>query len=80
MVVSRGRADRDTTKYPPGLIEEMERLWQQMQRELTQLSSQSRHIIADHSGHMINKDEPEVIIEAIRQVVMRVRGEMKPET
>jgi pimeloyl-ACP methyl ester carboxylesterase len=73
-VVSRGRADRDTAKYPPGLIEEMEQLWRQMQRELMQLSSQSRHIIADHSGHMIHEDEPEVIIEAIRQMVMLVRG------
>lgn len=76
--VSRGRADRDTAKYPPGLIEKMEQLWRQMQSELTHLSSQSRHIIADHSGHMINESEPEVIIETTRQMVMQVRGQMKP--
>ena len=62
-VMSRGRSVRDPAKYPPGLIEEMEQIWRQMQRELTQLSSQSRHIIASKSGHLINEDEPELIVE-----------------
>jgi pimeloyl-ACP methyl ester carboxylesterase len=72
-VMSRGRSVRDPAKYPPGLIEEMEQIWRQMQRELTQLSSQSRHIIASKSGHLINEDEPELIVEVIRQMVMQVR-------
>jgi pimeloyl-ACP methyl ester carboxylesterase len=75
-VVSRGRPTRDPANYPSGLIEAMEQAWRQMQRELTELSSQSRHIIATRSRHMINEDEPEVIIEAIRQMVMQVREQM----
>lgn len=74
VVISRGRPDRDPARYPAGLIEEMEQQWREMQRELTQLSSQSRHIIASNSRHPIHEDEPEVIVEAIRQIVMQVRS------
>ncbi len=76
-VISRGGPTRDPAKYPPGLIEEMERTWRQMQRELTHLSSQSRQIIASRSGHMINEDEPALIVEVIGQMVMQVREQMK---
>ncbi|GCF09852.1 alpha/beta fold hydrolase [Dictyobacter arantiisoli] len=76
-VISRGRSVRDPANYPPGLIEEMEQIWRQMQRELTQLSSQSRHIIASKSGHLINEDEPELIVEVIQQMVRQVREQMK---
>src|SRR6266496_2318169 len=76
-VISRGGPTRDPANYPPGLIEEMERTWRQMQRELTHLSSQSRQIIASRSGHLINEDEPALIVEVIRQMVMQVREPMK---
>lgn len=77
-VLSRGRPPAQASaNYPPGLVEAREQAWQQMQHELTLLSSQSRHIIATRSGHMINEDEPELIVEAIQQMVMVVRERMK---
>jgi Predicted hydrolases or acyltransferases (alpha/beta hydrolase superfamily) len=77
VVLSRGRPMRDPAKYPAGLIEEMERLWLQMQRELARLSSQSRHLIASKSGHLIHEDEPAAIVEVIQQMVVQVREQMK---
>lgn len=77
VVLSRGRPVRDPAKYPAGLIEAMEQLWLQMQRELAHLSSQSRHLIASQSGHLIHEDEPTVIVEVIRQIVGQVREQMK---
>jgi pimeloyl-ACP methyl ester carboxylesterase len=77
VVLSRGRPVRDQAKYPPGLIKEMERLWLQMQRELAQLSSQGHHIIASKSGHLIHEEEPALIIEVIRQMVVQVQEQMK---
>lgn len=77
IVVSRGRPNHDPANYPPGLIEAMECAWQQMQRELTQLSSQGRQIIATRSRHAINEDEPEVIVEAIWRTVMLMREQME---
>jgi pimeloyl-ACP methyl ester carboxylesterase len=76
-VLSRGCPTRDPAKYPSGLIEAMERLWLQMQRELAQLSSQSRHLIASKSGHLIHEDEPAVLVELVRQMVVQVRAQMK---
>ncbi|GCE09551.1 alpha/beta fold hydrolase [Dictyobacter aurantiacus] len=77
IVVSRGRSNRDPDNYPPGLVEQIEQIWYQMQCELAGLSSRSKHIIAEHSGHLINKDEPEALIKAFREIVMQVRQEME---
>jgi pimeloyl-ACP methyl ester carboxylesterase len=77
VIVSRGRPSQDPANYPPGLIEGMEHAWQQMQRELTLLSSQSWQIIASKSRHVINEDEPEVLVEAIQRMVMLVRAQRR---
>ncbi|GHO82242.1 alpha/beta fold hydrolase [Dictyobacter formicarum] len=77
VVLSRGCPMRDPAKYPSGLIEAMERLWLQMQRELAQLSSQSCHLIASKSGHLIHEDEPTLIVDLVRQMVVQVREQMK---
>jgi pimeloyl-ACP methyl ester carboxylesterase len=77
IVVSRGRPSADPANYPPGVIEAMERAWQQMQRELTLLSSRGQQIIAVQSRHVIHEDEPDVIVQAIRQMVLLVRQQSK---
>ncbi|MED2709821.1 alpha/beta fold hydrolase [Bacillus toyonensis] len=43
--------------------------WLQLQRELLQLSSKNKFIIAEHSGHYIQKDEPHYIIGAVRWIL-----------
>jgi pimeloyl-ACP methyl ester carboxylesterase len=45
------------------------RKWQAMQSELTSLSSQSRQIIATESEHSIQLQQPQLVIEAIKDVV-----------
>ena len=75
LVISRGRPDRDPASYPPGLIEQLERVCYQMQRELVGLSSRGTHLIAEHSGHLVNKDMPELLIHAIQKMVIQVRQE-----
>lgn len=40
-----------------------------LQKQLTALSTNSKHIIADHSGHVIQLDEPNLVIAAISRVV-----------
>jgi pimeloyl-ACP methyl ester carboxylesterase len=47
---------------------------QDLQRDLTRLSTQSTHVIAARSGHFIQDDEPELVIDAIRKVIQMVRG------
>lgn len=74
VVISRGRPDRDATKYPAGFVEDVEQAWRQMQLELARLSTKSSHIIASKSGHVVNRDAPEVIVAGIRQAIMSVRN------
>lgn len=43
--------------------------WLQLQRELLQLSSKNKFIIAEHSGHYIQKDEPHYVIDAVKWIL-----------
>ncbi|MEQ8671853.1 MAG: alpha/beta hydrolase [Aggregatilineales bacterium] len=47
--------------------------WETMQAELLQLSSNSRQVIAENSGHNIHIDQPEVAVSAIVEMVSQVR-------
>jgi pimeloyl-ACP methyl ester carboxylesterase len=42
-------------------------------KALAHLSSQGKHIVASKSGHWIQLDEPDLVIESIREVVESVR-------
>jgi pimeloyl-ACP methyl ester carboxylesterase len=51
---------------------------------LAHLSSQGKHIVASNSGHWIQLDEPDLVIESIREVVesarrLRVRHSFGPQ-
>jgi pimeloyl-ACP methyl ester carboxylesterase len=48
--------------------------WSALQDELAHLSSHGRHVVATHSAHAIHRTEPELIVEAVREVVAQARG------
>jgi pimeloyl-ACP methyl ester carboxylesterase len=64
---------RPEPDMPEDLVQPTEQAWQQMQDELAQLSTKSTHVIARNSGHYIQLDQPEVVIEAVRKVVGQAR-------
>jgi pimeloyl-ACP methyl ester carboxylesterase len=43
-------------------------------RELARLSSSGRHLVAEHSGHWIQFDQPQLVVAAIRGIVNDVRA------
>ena len=47
----------------------MHEIWQDLQRELASLSSNSVYSVVENSGHFIQRDRPEVVVEAIRLVL-----------
>jgi pimeloyl-ACP methyl ester carboxylesterase len=47
--------------------------WQEWQKELLQLSSNSRQLFAENSGHNVQLDEPDAAIAAITEMVQQVR-------
>ena len=62
---------------PPGNADaaRMQALWGELQGEIMQLSSHAQQILVTSSGHFIQREQPEVIVAAIRQMVEQVRGE-----
>ncbi len=76
IVLSRGRSSYSPDDYPPRLREfapKGEELRIKLQEDLASRSSKSKHIFAERSGHMIHRDQPELVIDAIRQVVEATR-------
>lgn len=49
--------------------EQAEKIWQELQAELANLSSKSKLLIAQNSGHNVHIDQPQLVIDAIQQVI-----------
>jgi pimeloyl-ACP methyl ester carboxylesterase len=49
------------------------KVWKELQEELADLTSDSRLEIVAHSGHFIQVDEPEVVVSAVRHVLLRAK-------
>ena len=74
VVLTRGHPDVPDAPF----VEQQEALWLQLQRELAQLVPGSRHLITQ-SGHNIQLEQPELVLDAIRDVVQAVRaGDLVP--
>jgi pimeloyl-ACP methyl ester carboxylesterase len=72
IVLSRGLQE------PNPLISEIDnqKMWEVMQEwqsELVGLSSQGKQVIAEQSGHNIQLDQPDLVIEAIREILHVIR-------
>ena len=57
-----------------GILQEREKVWQEMQKELAALSSQGKQIIASESGHSIHLDQPELIFNAVQEMLVKIRS------
>lgn len=47
-------------------------LWLELQHDLATRSPRSQHVIAKKSGHFIQNEEPQIVIDAIRAVLRRI--------
>jgi D-alanyl-D-alanine carboxypeptidase len=77
VVVSAGAAEDPSvipTFFPPGWpVEVMPQLHRELQADLVALVPNGRQTIAQQSGHYVHQSEPELVVEAIRDVVDAVR-------
>jgi pimeloyl-ACP methyl ester carboxylesterase len=74
VVLAHGHSDPDTPFV--GLEEPF---WRQLQRELAHLVPGGRLVVATESGHDIHHEQPELVLDAIRDVVLAVRaGDLVP--
>ncbi len=51
--------------------ESIENLWRELSLELKQLSDKSEFKVIENSGHCIQEDKPEAVIEAIRNLILQ---------
>lgn len=54
-------------------LRQREKIWIELQQDLTRLSPYSQHLFANQSGHDIPHDQPEIILDAIADVIAQVR-------
>ena len=59
---------------PPAQQQDSNRIHQELQRELLGLSTNSRQVIATQAGHNIQREEPQLIVDAVLDVVKQVRS------
>jgi len=52
----------------------MKPVWSELQSDLLRLSSNSTHLAAAHAGHMVQLEEPDLVIKAILRVVRAVQS------
>jgi len=68
----------DTDKPEPDVPAEVERAtnsaFEQMQEELSRLSTRGARVIAKGSGHYIQGDRPDLVRIAVHQILDQVRG------
>jgi pimeloyl-ACP methyl ester carboxylesterase len=71
-VLSAGRGEVIASLSAAGNQQRRE-VWQALQSELATLSSEGKQVIAEQSGHMIQLDQPDLVVEAIREMVDLIR-------
>jgi pimeloyl-ACP methyl ester carboxylesterase len=71
LVLTAGTFLRDAPPEPAAqqLAAQLQMLWQEMHRELMQQSSNATQILVETSGHFIQREQPEAIVAAIRQML-----------
>jgi pimeloyl-ACP methyl ester carboxylesterase len=74
VVLTQGLPYRPEDYSNPSLAPKYYQLHLEMQRDLVRRSSRGRQIMAEKSGHFIHQDQPELVINAIRQVIEEVKS------
>lgn len=64
---------------PEDLVKPTNDAWQQMQEELSRLSTRGTRVFAKNSGHYIQLDRPELVVDAVREVVGQARQQSIPK-
>lgn len=66
--------DKPSAELPPDLAKPTNDAWEKMQEELAHLSTRGTQMIAKNSGHYIQIDRPEIVIDAVHNVVEQARA------
>ena len=65
--------DKPSAEMPADLAKSTNQAWEKMQEELAHLSTRGTQTVAKNSGHYIQLDRPELVIDAVRNIVQETR-------
>ena len=73
IVLSRGQgALPPDSGLSPEVVKQFDEGWGQMQQEMAEMSSRGKRVVAEQSGHYIHLQQPEMVVEAIKDVIEAV--------
>ena len=72
-VISRGKPPATVPEGMAAIVACDEAQWRRMQEDLVRLSRRAHHVIAEASGHMVQRDQPSVIVETVGHAVHESR-------
>jgi pimeloyl-ACP methyl ester carboxylesterase len=75
IVISKGRPFQFPPGLPEGLPAAVEKAWTAGQSELAELLPNTPHVVANTSSHYIQIEAPQLVIDAIKQLVERIRAQ-----
>lgn len=59
--------------FAPADGERLQALWGSLQNRLAALSSDVEQVVVEHSGHFVPRSKPQVVVDAVRRLVERLR-------
>jgi pimeloyl-ACP methyl ester carboxylesterase len=66
--------EKPSADVPADLAKPTNEAWEKMQEELGHLSTRGTQVIAKNSSHYIQIDRPDVVIDAVRNIVQQARA------
>src|SRR5579862_4743382 len=78
LVVLSHDPDKHSSELPEDIAKPTNDAWEKMQEELAHLSTLGTQVIARNSGHYIQLDRPDVVIDAVRRVVDETKQSVQP--
>jgi pimeloyl-ACP methyl ester carboxylesterase len=61
------------TGQSPEFLNEQAAIWNQLQKDLVTKSTNGKQIFAEHSGHGVPRLQPEIIVQAVQELVTQIR-------
>lgn len=80
LVLSQGNPPKANDSYGFSLqdAQAQRKVWNQLQIELSQLSTNGQRFVAQRSGHVIQFEQPELVIDKVNALVANLRLAAKP--
>lgn len=74
IVITAERFELVPPGLPADLVSQLAQNHLALQQRLASLSSQGKQILAERSGHVVMRDRPDLIVQAVRELVERIRA------